>query len=42
MLDRAWGLEAYSRLSCQAFMDGADLAGEIPKYSRNVVKADKP
>ena len=38
MLDRAWGVEAHSRLSCQAFVDGADLTIEIPKYSRNLVR----
>ena len=37
-LDRAWGVEARSRLSCQAFVDGADLTIEIPKYSRNLVR----
>ena len=35
MLDKAWGLEADSRLSCQARMDGADLVIEIPKYTIN-------
>ncbi len=35
MLDKAWGLEANSRLSCQARMDGADLVIEIPKYTIN-------
>ena len=38
MLDRAWGLEAQSRLSCQAKVDGADLVIEIPKYSINHAK----
>jgi ferredoxin, 2Fe-2S len=38
MLDRAWGLEANSRLSCQAFVDGADLIVEIPRYSLNLAK----
>jgi len=38
MLDRAWGLEAQSRLSCQAKVDGSDLVIEIPKYSINHAK----
>lgn len=35
LLDKAWGLEATSRLSCQARMAGADLVLEIPKYTIN-------
>lgn len=35
MLDKAWGLEAQSRLSCQALVDGEDLTVEIPKYTIN-------
>lgn len=35
MLDKAWGLEAQSRLSCQALVEGADLTIEIPKYTIN-------
>ena len=35
LLDKAWGLEATSRLSCQARMAGADLVIEIPKYTIN-------
>jgi len=35
MLDKAWGLEAASRLSCQARMGPADLVIEIPKYTIN-------
>jgi 2Fe-2S ferredoxin len=35
MLDKAWGLEATSRLSCQAKMGDADLVIEIPKYTIN-------
>jgi 2Fe-2S ferredoxin len=35
MLDKAWGLEATSRLSCQAKMAGEDIAIEIPKYTIN-------
>jgi 2Fe-2S ferredoxin len=35
LLDRAWGLEANSRLSCQAIVDQKDLVVEIPRYSVN-------
>src|SRR4051794_6144385 len=35
MLDKAWGLEATSRLSCQAKVTDADLVIEIPKYTIN-------
>ena len=36
ILDRAWGLEAESRLSCQALVGAADLVIEIPRYSINI------
>ncbi len=35
LLDKAWGLEATSRLSCQAKVTDADLVIEIPKYTIN-------
>lgn len=35
LLDQAWGLEAESRLSCQAVLAGEDLIVEIPKYTIN-------
>jgi 2Fe-2S ferredoxin len=35
MLDKAWGLEGTSRLSCQARMPESDLVIEIPKYTIN-------
>ena len=38
LLDRAWGLEPTSRLSCQALMGGEDVVIEIPKYTINMVK----
>ena len=38
LLDKAWGLEPNSRLSCQALVDGQDLVVEIPKYTINMVK----
>ena len=38
MLDRAWGLEPNSRLSCQAILAQQDVTIEIPKYSVNHAK----
>ena len=35
LLDRAWGLEPDSRLSCQAIVAQKDLVIEIPKYTIN-------
>jgi len=37
LLDKAWGLEPESRLSCQAKVAEADLVVEIPKYTINLV-----
>lgn len=37
MLDKAWGLEPESRLSCQAKVADEDLVVEIPKYTVNQV-----
>ena len=37
MLDKAWGLEAESRLSCQVEITDADLEVELPKYTINMV-----
>jgi len=37
MLDKAWGLEPESRLSCQAVIGDQDLVVEIPKYTINQV-----
>jgi len=37
MLDKAWGLEPDSRLSCQAVVGDADLVVELPRYSINMV-----
>lgn len=36
MLDKAWGLEPESRLSCQALVTDEDLTVEIPKYTINL------
>ena len=38
MLDRAWGLEPQSRLSCQAILGQQDVVVEIPRYSINHAK----
>ena len=38
LLDKAWGLEPESRLSCQAVVADQDLVVEIPKYTINMVK----
>lgn len=37
MLDKAWGLDLDSRLSCQALVGDKDLVIEIPKYTINMV-----
>ncbi|HEC29386.1 MAG TPA: ISC system 2Fe-2S type ferredoxin [Gammaproteobacteria bacterium] len=37
LLDKAWGLEPDSRLSCQAIVGNEDLVIEIPKYTINMV-----
>jgi 2Fe-2S ferredoxin len=37
LLDKAWGLEPESRLSCQALVGDEDLVVEIPKYTINMV-----
>jgi 2Fe-2S ferredoxin len=38
LLDKAWGLEPNSRLSCQALVGQVPLVIEIPKYTINMVK----
>jgi len=38
LLDRAWGLEPQSRLSCQAILAQQDVTIEIPKYTINHAK----
>ena len=37
LLDKAWGLDPDSRLSCQAIVGEQDLVIEIPKYTNNQV-----
>ena len=41
LLDKAWGLELTSRLSCQARMKEKDVTIEIPKYTLNQVSEVK-
>lgn len=41
LLDKAWGLEPNSRLSCQAIVGATDLVVEIPRYSINMAKEGK-
>ena len=38
MLDKAWGLEPNSRLSCQTLVKEDALVIEIPKYTINMAK----
>lgn len=38
LLDRAWGLEPNSRLSCQAILAQRDVTIEIPRYTINHAK----
>lgn len=37
LLDKAWGLEPESRLSCQTIVTNRDLVIEIPRYTINMV-----
>ena len=41
LLDKAWGLEPNSRLSCQAVVADTPLTVEIPKYSINMAREGK-
>jgi 2Fe-2S ferredoxin len=41
MLDKAWGLEPNSRLSCQAVIADEPLVVEIPRYSINMAREGK-
>jgi 2Fe-2S ferredoxin len=41
LLDKAWGLEPTSRLSCQAIVRDTPLVVEIPKYTINMVSEGK-
>ena len=40
MLDKAWGLESESRLSCQVEITDTDLDVELPKYTINMVSGE--
>jgi len=40
MLDKAWGLEPTSRLSCQTKVRDSDLVIEIPKYTINLAREE--
>jgi 2Fe-2S ferredoxin len=37
-LDKAWGVEAWSRLACQVILPEADLTVELPRYSLNLAR----
>jgi 2Fe-2S ferredoxin len=41
LLDKAWGLEPNSRLSCQTLVNETPLVIEIPRYSINMTKEGK-
>jgi ferredoxin, 2Fe-2S len=41
LLDKAWGLELTSRLSCQARVKDEPITVEIPKYTINQVSETK-
>jgi 2Fe-2S ferredoxin len=41
LLDKAWGLELTSRLSCQLRVGDDDMTIEIPKYTINQVSEGK-
>jgi ferredoxin, 2Fe-2S len=41
LLDKAWGLELTSRLSCQAKMKSEPVTVEIPKYTINLASETK-
>ncbi len=41
LLDKAWGLEMTSRLSCQAKVAGEPVTVEIPRYTINQVSESR-
>ncbi|BAL25116.1 ISC system 2Fe-2S type ferredoxin [Azoarcus sp. KH32C] len=41
LLDKAWGLEPQSRLSCQAVVQEEPLVVEIPRYTINMAREGK-
>ena len=40
LLDKAWGLEPNSRLSCQTIPESGNFTVELPKYTINQVSED--
>jgi 2Fe-2S ferredoxin len=38
MLDRAWGVQPHSRLSCQAIIADEEVVVDIPRYTINLVR----
>ena len=40
LLDKAWGLEPNSRLSCQTIPERGNFTVELPKYTINQVSED--
>ncbi len=40
LLDKAWGLEPDSRLSCQTIPEEGEYTVELPKYTINQVSED--
>ena len=40
LLDKAWGLEPNSRLSCQTVPNDGSFTVELPKYTINQVSED--
>ena len=40
LLDKAWGLEPNSRLSCQTVPENGNFTVELPKYTINQVSED--
>ena len=41
LLDKAWGLESPSRLSCQAVVADTPLVVEMPRYTINMAREGK-
>jgi 2Fe-2S ferredoxin len=41
LLDRAWGLTPFSRLSCQAHVGTTQLVVEIPRYTINLAREER-
>jgi 2Fe-2S ferredoxin len=41
LLDRAWGLTPFSRLSCQTHIGTTPLVVEIPRYTINLAREER-